>query len=121
MRYPAAIDIGGLVRTSAPVLKALELAIFGGYPPKNSYPPDQGLTFGESCPAPVTFLVAVLRPVAFYFRKPAQLRFPVPSSSLRAPCGCAAGYFVSLGIACSYFLVASSSSLFIGLGVSVSS
>ena len=51
------------------VLKALELAIFGGYPQKTPTPDDQRPTFRDSCPAPVTILVAVLRPVAFYFRR----------------------------------------------------
>jgi hypothetical protein len=46
---------------------------------------------------------------------------PARPSLSRAPCECAAGYFVFLGIACNYFLVASSSSLFIRLGLSNSS
>ena len=64
--------------------------------PKKLLPPtpdDQNLIFETRALRPVTYeyLVAVLHPVAFYFRQPAHLRFPVPSSSLRAPCECAAG------------------------------
>ena len=85
------------------VLKALELAIFGGSPKKLLPPRRPGLLSETRALRPVTNLVAVLRPVAFYFRQPAQLRFPVPSSSLRAPCECTAGYLVFLGIACNCF------------------
>ena len=52
--------------------------------PQNSYPPRRPAAnfLGESCPAPVTYVAAVLRPVAFYFRQPTQLRFPVNGTCL---------------------------------------
>jgi hypothetical protein len=69
---------GGLVRALAPVLKAPGLSDFWRLPPKTPTPlTTSGLLFlRDSCPALVTNLVAVLRPVAFHFRQPAQLRFP---------------------------------------------
>jgi hypothetical protein len=67
---PPHVDIGGLARALAPVLKALELAIFGGYPQKTPTPPTtSGLISETRALRPVTNLVAVLRPVAFYFRQ----------------------------------------------------
>jgi hypothetical protein len=76
---PPHVDIGGLVRALAPVLKAQELEIFGGFPQQTPTPKRPAAYFlRDPCPAPVTILVA---PRGILLSS-THLRFPVPSSSL---------------------------------------
>ena len=107
---PPHVDIGGLVRALAPVLKAQELEIFGGFPQQTPTPKRPAAYFlRDPCPAPVTILVA---PRGILLSS-THLRFPVPSSSLLSAMRVRCRLLRLPRHRVQLLLVASSSSLFI--------